>query len=436
MLAAAESDAEQLVDNSLLPGDSGCSAATSNTRRSDDRGSGTCRRPSRTARRGRHHRAEDALDADPPARRSRHARRLPADVQPAAGRRRRLRVGRQGQPPIFVDVIGPYQKWGGDNSDAFYQLAPIDPNRTYRVTGNRGDSVYLSITVYGGPDDGHYSNRIVGTMNDRSLEFDGDGNFEFTHQPRSRSRALAQARRRRRRRTHPRLSRRTRRPTGGCNGRSRRSTRRRAATTDRADLTRRLRLAKTWLNEQVSFIPTRIDPPNEIAEPYPVPEHDLRLVGRRRRLRDGRLRPATRAGAGDRRARRRRACSGTSACGIPCCTPTTTPTSGSPSTAHTSPMSPTGRGEIVVSDTDPGHPNWVSTAGRRKGLIWLRWFLPEETPKRPTCRVVDVAEVIARDRRCRAARADQLHRPGRPASIPRRPCRCARLWPATARSWS
>ena len=71
--------------------------------------------------------------------------------------------------PRFVDVIGPYLRWGGDNSDAFYQLAPIDPNRTYRVTGNRGDSIYLSITVYGGPDDGHYSDRIVGTMNDRSL---------------------------------------------------------------------------------------------------------------------------------------------------------------------------------------------------------------------------------------------------------------------------
>ncbi len=56
---------------------------------------------------------------------------------------------------------------------------------------------------------------------------------------------------------------------------------------------------------------------------------------------------------------------------------------------------PDGSWRIVVSDTDPGHPpNWVSTAGRTKGLIWLRWFLPEETPpKRPTCRVVDVTQV-------------------------------------------
>ena len=56
--------------------------------------------------------------------------------------------------PRFVDIVGPYKKWGGDNADAFYQYAPIDPRRTYRVRGKKGDAVYLSLTVYGGPDDG------------------------------------------------------------------------------------------------------------------------------------------------------------------------------------------------------------------------------------------------------------------------------------------
>ena len=55
---------------------------------------------------------------------------------------------------------------------------------------------------------------------------------------------------------------------------------------------------------------------------------------------------------------------------------------------------PDGSWRIVVSDTDPGHPNWVSTAGRSSGLIWLRWFLPDETPHRPVCRVVKVDEVL------------------------------------------
>ena len=33
---------------------------------------------------------------------------------------------------------GPYKKWGGDNADAYYQYAPIDPRRTYRVRGDGG----------------------------------------------------------------------------------------------------------------------------------------------------------------------------------------------------------------------------------------------------------------------------------------------------------
>ena len=43
--------------------------------------------------------------------------------------------------PRFVDIVGPYKKWGGDNADAYYQFAPIDPARTYRIQGRRGDAV-------------------------------------------------------------------------------------------------------------------------------------------------------------------------------------------------------------------------------------------------------------------------------------------------------
>src|ERR1700722_12835310 len=85
--------------------------------------------------------------------------------------------------PRFVDIVGPNRKWGGDNSDAFYQYAPIDPRRTYVVSGRRGDAVYLSLTVYGGPSDGRYSERIVGTANDRSLEFSEDGTFSIVLSP-------------------------------------------------------------------------------------------------------------------------------------------------------------------------------------------------------------------------------------------------------------
>ncbi|HEX8802582.1 MAG TPA: hypothetical protein VF743_00270, partial [Acidimicrobiales bacterium] len=85
--------------------------------------------------------------------------------------------------PRFVDIVGPYKKWGGDNADAFYQWVPLDPTRTYRVTGRRGDAVYLSLTVYGGPDDGRYSDRIVGTVNDRMVDVADDGTFEIILSP-------------------------------------------------------------------------------------------------------------------------------------------------------------------------------------------------------------------------------------------------------------
>ena len=79
--------------------------------------------------------------------------------------------------PRFVDIAGPYKKWGGDNADAFYRFAPIDPTRTYRITVWPGDAAYLSLTVYGGPNDGRYSERIVGTANSRDASPGPDGGY-------------------------------------------------------------------------------------------------------------------------------------------------------------------------------------------------------------------------------------------------------------------
>ena len=107
----------------------------------------------------------------------------------------------------------------------------VDPARTYRVTGNRGDSVYLSMTVYGGPDDGRYSDRIVGTMNDTNLEFDADGNFAFTMSPDPQPGAWLKLDPDAVVRADPRLPRRSRPPRSACSGRSKRSTRLRAGTT-------------------------------------------------------------------------------------------------------------------------------------------------------------------------------------------------------------
>ena len=288
--------------------------------------------------------------------------------------------------PRFVDIIGPYLKWGGDNSDAFYQLAPIDPARTYRVRGNRGDSVYLSITVYGGPDDGHYSTRIVGTLNDRALRFDADGNFELMlspdPQPGTRLALDSDAviALTRDYLAHPETDRRATWTIEAVDPPARRRD-------DPADLARRLRAARTWLAEQCSFIPTRIAPPNEIAEPYPVPQNAYGWSA---------ADAAYAMGAYELAPDEALVIEGTS----PQCvfwnlclwnpflhTYDYTYERVTLNGAHVA-YEPDGSWRIVVSDSDPGHPNWVSTAGRSRGLIWLRWFLPAETPQRPTCRVV------------------------------------------------
>ena len=114
--------------------------------------------------------------------------------------------------PRFVEIVGPYKKWGGDNADAFYCYAPIDPARTYRVRLDPGDAVYMSLTVYGGPDDGRYSTRIVGSANSEGVERDADGAIHIVISPTDPGRArrpLDPLGARRRGRHHPRLSRRS-----------------------------------------------------------------------------------------------------------------------------------------------------------------------------------------------------------------------------------
>ena len=81
--------------------------------------------------------------------------------------------------PAFVPIVGPTFKWGGDNSDSFYNFAPVSPDLEYVVHGKRGDACYLSVCVYGGPDDGRWSTRIVSNLNDRDIDFDPDGSFDI-----------------------------------------------------------------------------------------------------------------------------------------------------------------------------------------------------------------------------------------------------------------
>lgn len=84
--------------------------------------------------------------------------------------------------PVFVEVNTPHRRdrrWGGDNTDAYYCIAAVDEHRRYRISGNRGDSVYFSLTAYNEPAPGAWSDRIVAIVNDTDVEIDDAGDFSF-----------------------------------------------------------------------------------------------------------------------------------------------------------------------------------------------------------------------------------------------------------------
>ncbi|MGU3500532.1 DUF1214 domain-containing protein [Mycobacterium sp. C31M] len=88
--------------------------------------------------------------------------------------------------PQWLEVNSPWRpdrRWGGDNTDAIYYICPVDPARRYRISGNRGDSVYFSVTAYNEPSPGAWSDRIVTLLRDDDMQFDADGNFSFEMGP-------------------------------------------------------------------------------------------------------------------------------------------------------------------------------------------------------------------------------------------------------------
>ena len=288
--------------------------------------------------------------------------------------------------PRFVDIVGPYKKWGGDNPDAFYQYAPIDPKRTYRVTGRRGDAVYMSLTVYGGPDDGRYSDRIVGTINDRDLSFDADGNFEIVLSPDAQDAAWlklepdAVCAITRDYVVHPDTDRRIEWNIEAVDPPPTK------ADSD-ADLARRLRAVRTWIEQQTQIVPLPFGEANVVDPPYPVPQQTFGWAAGDAAYAMGRFELAE-GQALELRGR------------SPACVfwnmvlwnpflhsydydyERVSINGGQVS------YEDDGSWTIVISPKDTGHPNWVSTAGHLKGHIWFRWFLPAHTPEPISARVV------------------------------------------------
>ena len=180
--------------------------------------------------------------------------------------------------PRFVDIVGPYKKWGGDNADAFYCFAPVDPSRTYHVEVTPGNAVYLSLTVYGGPDDGHYSERIVGSLNSHRAPPGPDGVIRMVLSPEDPGAGIAWIR------LEPDAVAIVTRdyladPVHGTRA-AWEITAEDPPTTfhqDDAALARRFRAALTWVRDQSAMVPLTAGEPNSHRPPLPRPHHHLRV---------------------------------------------------------------------------------------------------------------------------------------------------------------
>ncbi len=82
--------------------------------------------------------------------------------------------------PRFADLLTPFRhdrRWGGDNTDAYYSYAVVDPRRTYRVSGAPNGSAMYSVAVYNEPEPGAWPNRTIGVLYDEQMPLDADGRF-------------------------------------------------------------------------------------------------------------------------------------------------------------------------------------------------------------------------------------------------------------------
>lgn len=85
--------------------------------------------------------------------------------------------------PDFMLLANDYHKLMGDNVDSVYYFTQVRGDQEYLIKGRRYDSVYFSITVYGGSPNGEIVERTALNINHTHIEFEPDGSFEIKLTP-------------------------------------------------------------------------------------------------------------------------------------------------------------------------------------------------------------------------------------------------------------
>jgi hypothetical protein len=91
--------------------------------------------------------------------------------------------------PLFQRWLSPTKKLLGDNPDAVYYGAIVDPEGSYRIRGNVHGACYTSFSVETGAQEGHLSKGVIATLNDTEFDVAADGSYEIiaSAEPRARN---------------------------------------------------------------------------------------------------------------------------------------------------------------------------------------------------------------------------------------------------------
>jgi hypothetical protein len=90
--------------------------------------------------------------------------------------------------PLFHRWLSATKKLLGDNPDAVYYGAIVDPAGTYRIRGNVHGACYTSYSVETGAQEGHLSKGVISTLNDKEFDIAADGSYEIIASPDSQPR--------------------------------------------------------------------------------------------------------------------------------------------------------------------------------------------------------------------------------------------------------
>ena len=85
--------------------------------------------------------------------------------------------------PKLMLLADDYHKLMGDNVDSVYYFTQVRGDQEYLIKGKRFDSVYFSISIYGGEPNGEIVESVTNNINHTQIEFEEDGSFEIKLTP-------------------------------------------------------------------------------------------------------------------------------------------------------------------------------------------------------------------------------------------------------------